>query len=555
MLKAYINVRSEVDCLHWIADHHYSSLRLLIDCFEQTRRMGMSSSEKSGVFDISDAEGVNESERLLMTLCRKSFLSLWAHANLHTDQDMRDGKGSAKEFADVMVVFGDDIIIFSDKHITYQSENDNAVAWKRWYKRAVTSSAKQLYGAKSWLVRFPHRVFLDSKCTRPLPVQIPDISKIRFHLVAVTRGSAEACAKHFPGSIGSHIVQTGLNHNAYADIPFTTGPLDPSKEFVHIFDEISLEVLMHEMSTVKDFIDYLGARKAFMLNPNTIFISAGEEQLIASYLMYSDENEHAFLPSIETVPDCISFGETLYSGLLSRSEYRAMHAQNEISGFWDALIEKFITVGDPSIFGWVANQENHETELALRLMASETRFMRRELSRNFFEMMELAKVGKYVRRARTLATLQAPDLLYIFLACPKLAGQSSEEYRQYRGMLLLSYAQCAKLKFTGAKTIIALGFDHPLKDYQGGSEDVCVYTCDEYTEEERVKVEKLRAKLGIYADSTVLTQSRSYQFPDVGDLQPDATSVAQQTVNKRKKLTVKKSKKNQKQARRANRKK
>lgn len=69
----------------------------------------MSSSAGSGVFDISDAEGVNESERLLMRLCRKSFLILWAHANLHTDQDMRDGKGSAKEFADVKLVFGHDI--------------------------------------------------------------------------------------------------------------------------------------------------------------------------------------------------------------------------------------------------------------------------------------------------------------------------------------------------------------------------------------------------------------------------------------------------------------
>lgn len=516
----------------------------------------MSNLQKTGVFDISDAEGVNESERLLMMLCRKSFLSLWAHANLHTDQDMRDGKGSAKEFADVMVVFGDDIIIFSDKHIVYQSENnDEAVAWKRWYKRAVTSSAKQLYGAKNWLVRFPHRVFLDSKCTRSLPVQIPDISKVRFHLVAVTRGSAEACAKHFPGSFGSHMIHTGLHHNTYADLPFTTGPLDPSKEFVHIFDEISLEVLMHEMSTVKDFVDYLGARKAFMLNPNTAFTSAGEEQLIASYLMNSDEKKAAFLPDFEATPDYISFDETIYPGLISRPEYREMHGQNKVSGFWDALIEKFITVGDPSISGLGANQQNHETELALRLMASETRFMRRELSRNFFEMMELAKAGEYVRRARTLATLQAQGLLYIFLACPKLEGQSGEEYRQYRSMLLLSYAQCAKLKFTDAKTIIALGFDHPLKDYQGGSEDICVYICDEYTEEERVRVEKLRAELGIYADSTVLKQSRSYQFPSVGERQPDAAGFVKQTVNRPKQGAVKKSKKNQKQARRANRKK
>lgn len=516
----------------------------------------MSSSERPGVFDISDAEGVNDSERLLMRLCRKSFLSLWAHANLHTDQDMREGKGSAKEFADVMVVFGDDIVIFSDKHITYQSETETAVAWKRWYKRAVISSAKQLYGAKSWLERFPDRVFLDSKCTRPLPVQIPDISKIRFHLVAVTRGSAEACAKHFSGSVGSHMIQTGLNHDVYADLPFTTGPLDPNKEFVHVFDEISLEVLMHEMSTIKDFVDYLGARKAFLLNPHMTVTSAGEEQLIAAYLMHTDENEHAFLPNIETAPHHVSFDETLYPELLSRPEYREMHAQNKISGFWDALIEKFITVGDPTISDLGANQENHETELALRLMASETRFMRRELSHHFFEMMELAKAGQYVRRARTLTTQQAPDLLYIFLTCPKFAEQSYVNYRQYRSRLLLSYAQCAKLKFTGAKTIIALGFDHPLKDYQGGSEDVCVYIRDEYTEEERAEVERLRSELGIYADSSTPTESRSYQFPALEDRQPGATVVVRQTANKRKQLIVKKSKnKKQKQARRANRKK
>lgn len=518
----------------------------------------MPSSVRSGVFDISDAEGVNDSERLLMRLCRKSFLSLWAHANLHTDQDMREGKGSAKEFADVMVVFGDDIIIFSDKHIIYQSETDTAVAWKRWYKRAVTSSAKQLYGAKSWLERFSHRVFLDSKCLRPLPVQIPDISRVRFHLVAVTRGSAEACAKHFSGSVGSHMIQTGLDFNAYAELPFTTGPLDPSKEFVHIFDEISLGVLMYEMSTVKDFIDYLGARKVFLLNPDTVVTSAGEEQLIASYLRHTDDSQHGFLPETEDTPDHVSFDETLYPELLSRPEYREMHHQNKISGFWDALIEKFITVGDPTITDFGAEQANHETELALRLMASETRFMRRELSRHFFEMMKLARAGEYVRRARTLTTHQAPDILYIFLACPKRAAQSGTEYRRYRNALLLSYAQCAKLRFPDAKTIIALGFDHPLKDYEGGSEDLCVFIRDDYTEEERVEVEKLRATLGIYADSSVPSESRSYQFPDVGDRQPDpdATVVFNQTSGKRPRPSAKKSKnKSQKQARRANRKK
>lgn len=516
--------------------------------------MTISSSEKSGVFDISDAEGVNESERLLMRLCRKSFLSLWAHANLHTDQDMRDGKGSAKEFADVMVVFGNDVVIFSDKHITYQSEVDTSVAWKRWYKRAVSSSAKQLYGAKSWLERFPHRVFLDSKCTRTLPMQIPEISTVRFHLVAITRGSAEACAKHFPGSVGSHMIKTGEEHNAYSDIPFTTGPLDPNKEFVHVFDELSLEVLMGEMSTVKDFIEYISARKVFLRNQNTVVFSAGEEQLIATYLMHSDENESSFIPRIKNLPQLITFDETLYPSLRARPEYREMHAQNRQSSFWDALIEKFIAIGDPALTEFGSDQRNNDTELALRLMASETRFMRRELARNFFEMIELAKAGDYVRRARTLTTRQAPDILYIFLVCPKLEGQTYEEYRRYRCSMLLSYAQCAKLKFAQSKTIVALGFDHPLKDYQGGSEDLCVYMRDEYTEDELVQVESLRAELGIYAETSTLIESRNYQFPVVRENQSDTDIVSGLAVNKRKQKRTKKTRnKNQKHARKINR--
>lgn len=89
-------------------------------------------------------------------------LSLWARAKLHTAQDMREGKGRAKELADVLVVFGDDVIIFSDKHIAFQEDKDLTIAWPRWFKRAVTESAKQLHGAMSWLRRWPDRIFLDA---------------------------------------------------------------------------------------------------------------------------------------------------------------------------------------------------------------------------------------------------------------------------------------------------------------------------------------------------------------------------------------------------------
>lgn len=516
----------------------------------------MTISEKTGVFDLSDADGVNESARLLMSLCRKSFLSLWAHANLHTDQDMREGKGSAKEFADVMVVFGNDIVIFSDKHITFQAEADTGVAWKRWYKRAISNSAKQLYGAKNWLQRFPDRVFLDSKCTRTLPVRIPDIESVRFHLVAVTRGSAEACAKHFSGSFGTHMINTGLSHNDYPDYPFTTGPLDSGKEFVHVFDELSLEILMREMTTVRDFVEYLAARKAFLLTPDTVITSAGEEQLIANYLMHNDDNACPFLPISGATPKLISFDETHYSALTARTDYKAMHEENKKSAFWDTLIEKFIALGDPTITELGANQLNHETELALRLMASETRLMRRELTFQFFDMMQRAKNGHYGRRSRTLTTLQSPDILYIFLACPKLEGQTNEIYRRYRSAMLLAYAQCAKLRFPLATTVIALGFDHPLKDYRGGSEDLCVYIHGDYSADERAEVERLREQLGIYAGANLTQDGTSFQFPGTLTRALESAAPSHHTDTKKKLLRAKKAKnKKQKQARKAGRRK
>ncbi len=77
----------------------------------------------SGVFDLPDGDGVNASEGILARLCRRSFLSLWAYPNVHTDEGVRNGVvTSAKEFADVLVVFGNDVILFSDKHVEFNRE-------------------------------------------------------------------------------------------------------------------------------------------------------------------------------------------------------------------------------------------------------------------------------------------------------------------------------------------------------------------------------------------------------------------------------------------------
>jgi hypothetical protein len=468
-----------------------------------------------GVFDLSNAEGINESERLLMRLCRKSFLSLWAHANLHTAQDMREGKGSAKEFADVLVVFGDDVIIFSDKHIAFQEDKDLKIAWPRWFKRAVTESAKQLHGAMSWLRRHPDRVFLDAACKRPLPVALPTSDRARYHLVAVTRGSRPTCLRAFPDGLGTLQINSSIEGRAHEQAAFTIGILDRSKHFVHVLDEFSLEVVMDEVDTITDFVQYLVAREAFLSDASMTVVATGEEQLMAVYISQGDDSEHDFLPDGigPEKPDLVMYDDSHYSGLRKRPEYVEKKLQDERSRAWDKLLERLIQLGDPRLVHKEVNQPNHETEQGLRLMAAEPRFRRHLLTEALVEMLAAAVNEPKKRRARLFTTHQQPDLVYIFLVTPKLQTETDDEYRKARVAMLYLYCRSAKLKFPKANTFIGLGLDHPAKDYDMSSEDVIVFTCDEYTPEQRAEVEKVRDEFGILAGGLTIHNGYATEFP------------------------------------------
>jgi hypothetical protein len=126
---------------------------------------------------------MTDSERYLASLCRKAFLTLWAHPNVYTDESKPAGKGVGKELCDLLVVFDDDIIVFSDKHCAYKETGNDEVDWKRWYRKAINKSASQLQGAASFIQRFPNRLFLNAECTKPFPLKLPEPQVRRIHLV------------------------------------------------------------------------------------------------------------------------------------------------------------------------------------------------------------------------------------------------------------------------------------------------------------------------------------------------------------------------------------
>src|SRR5437868_4645553 len=107
---------------------------------------------------IAKQAGVTVAERNLSRLCAKSFLSLWSYPGVYRNQGIA-GNGDGKEICDLFVIFGNDVVIFSDKDCQIPNSGKLDVDWARWFRRAVERSADQVWGAERWIKCHPDRVF------------------------------------------------------------------------------------------------------------------------------------------------------------------------------------------------------------------------------------------------------------------------------------------------------------------------------------------------------------------------------------------------------------
>lgn len=227
--------------------------------------------------------GFSKSEQYLAEIAQRTFLSFWSHPNLFRAQ--------AKELADLVVIFGDDIVVFSDKSCEYK---DGEQGWSRWYRRAILDSAKQLHRAAGWFRKYPTEIYMDAKCERRFPLHVP--ASPRIHLIAVATGARQAAEQHFGGD-GSLI----LHSHTSGTEKFIVGDLDRSKDFVHVFDDFSLAIVLSELDTVSDFVAYLRKRSAFLRSGPEIYANS-EFDLLAHYLQGMNGDEHDFVVPAQDPP-------------------------------------------------------------------------------------------------------------------------------------------------------------------------------------------------------------------------------------------------------------
>jgi hypothetical protein len=372
---------------------------------------------------VRRSPGITPAERYLKKLCDRTFLSLWSYPGIFRDQG-QTGQGHGKEICDLLVVFDEHVIIFSDKDCEFPDTGDVDLDWQRWYRRAVEQSAKQIWGAERWLKTYPNRVFLDRACIQTFPIEIPDLERARYHRIVVAHKVSERCRQELGGSGSLMIVPgiVGTDHYSRQNggAPFSIGQIDPAKGYVHVLDDTSLEVLLNTLDTITDFVRYL-TKKEQLIQRGQLIAAAGEDDLLAIYL--KDLNEHGeydfVIPSDEPHKiDGMVIDEGFWEEFTKRPERRAQVEANRISYSWDALIETF----NKNILANTQYRASHpsidSSERIMRFLAREPRTRRRLLAQSLLELIQKTPLTQ--RATRVLLPSQEGDPFYVVNVRPTM---------------------------------------------------------------------------------------------------------------------------------------
>lgn len=448
-----------------------------------------------------------------MRFADRAFLRLWSYPNTFNDRT-KTACGGGQEIADLLAVFENHVVLFSDKAISWQEDKPSELAWSRWYRRAIDGAVAQLNGAERWLDLHPTRVFTDKHCTQPLPVPLPSKADRITHLVAVVSGAEAACRRYFSDPRGSLMIVPGLKGAAHVDTtradfrPFLVGDVSPGGTFVHVFDPIGLEFVMNELDTVADLTAYLGAR-AKVLRSGKIGLAAGEEHLLAAYMMNGfKDGRPGFIPEkmrkrARRAQLAIPEGE--YETYVSSQLYGEIADLKKKSMLWDEVIE---LVAEDVLKGTSISILNYEpsvalSEQALRVIAAEPRMNRVSLAHALWGAMERCvreDMARFVRRTFVTRRFPMQRIGYLFLILPQDKGAGTyEEYRAYRGSMLQTYCLSLFREQPKLDTVVGIAFDIFSKDgeIRTRSEDVMALARPDWTPEEIANLETNRALFGM----------------------------------------------------------
>ena len=245
---------------------------------------------------------------------------------------------------------------------------------------------------------------------------------------------------------------------------------------IHIFDEEFTKIILKELDTITDFIEYLIKKEALISPGKSFFIIGGEKELLSSYLF----NNRSF--DIFNDADNVVIEEGSWDYLQDRPEYIAKKQEDKISYFWDHMVNRAHESG------------NKEYELVAKELARPNRVNRRFLSKVFLNAWHKANEGEDNLAYRHI--LISDKLTYCFLF-----QDDHTPTRELRKKYLETICFIARGKYIKNKKVIGIATERKIEPTC--SYDFYLLYLPEWSDECQKTSEEIQNKFGIFLNPSV----------------------------------------------------
>jgi len=379
-------------------------------------------------------------ENFVYELSQKSFITDWCYKSPRLP--------NGKEICDLLIAYDNIAIIWQIKDLKLDKNN-------KYKKSEVEKNLHQLSTAR-------HRLF-DKKLE--IELENPRRGKEKFNPNTITE-------------IYQISALLGKGEDYFSGIEIIDG------KFAHTFTREFTEIVLSELDTISDFIEYLREKeKLFSNNDVKIIITGDEKELLAYYLM----NQRTLEKVGESNVTIIQAG--IWDDLQKKPEYLAKKREDKISYGWDDIINRAHTGGG-------------KYEIVAREMARLNRFDRRVMSKAFYEAHVRAHRERSKNVFRRLLAIKGTTYCFLFLDDP--------EPRTIRKKML--EIMCIIARGIYNKNFRVVGIATEMKMRPTCSYDFYYLELPKWTTEHQENMEKLQKETGIFSNLTV-KQAHEDEYP------------------------------------------
>lgn len=370
-----------------------------------------------------------KAEKALYNLAAKTFLSDWCY--------LRPKVSHGHELCDLLVVYDEIAIIWQLKNLKVKKNG-------QYSESKVQKNLRQLSGAKRTLFNSKKTIILENPRRGKKSFDPAQINSI--FLISAFFG---------PGVDFFNFGDEYKNHS------------------VHVFTRNFIEIVLGELDTITDFVDYLQRKEELFEKMKRITIIGGEEDLLALYIM----NGRNFRKLEKADAILIEGGD--WDNLSKSKKYINKKRADKISYCWDNIIDR-------------AHEGGKEYEVIARELARPNRFHRRFLSKVFFEAQIRADSEKGNNIFRRVLNFEGVTYCFLFL--------DENAKKEQRLQMLSNLCFIARGKHRKNKTVIGIATEMKLKELC--SYDFCLFEKPRWTKKNQEDAEKLQKETGILTRTT-----------------------------------------------------